>query len=96
MRVAELVDNSADAEARHIEIMCKDVKIHSTGRHNLEEIAVLDDGIGMDEELLRRSLKFGDGKDAKSDDLGKFGMGVAKRVNITMPNEWRCILGQNP
>ena len=87
--VAELVDNSVDAKARHIEIMCKDVKGYGTGRHNLEEIAVLDDGRGMDKELLRRSLKFGDGKDAKSDDLGKFGMGLpnasisqCKRVEV--------------
>ena len=87
--IAELVDNSVDANARHIEIMCKDRKIYDTGRHNLEEVAVLDDGIGMNKETLRRSLKFGDGKNAKHDDLGKFGMGLpnasisqCKRVEV--------------
>lgn len=87
--IAELVDNSVDANAHHIEIMCKDRKIYDTGRNNLDEIAVLDDGIGMSEELLRRSLKFGDGKDAKHDDLGKFNMGLpnasisqCKRVEV--------------
>ena len=74
--IAELVDNSVDAKSCHIEIMCKDIRIHSTGRDNLDEIAILDDGRGMNEDELRRSLKFGDGKDAESNDLGKFGIGL--------------------
>lgn len=74
--VAELVDNSVDARAKHIEIMCMDVKDYGTGRHHLDKIAVLDDGKGMDEDKLRRSLKFGDGKESEPDDLGKFGMGL--------------------
>ena len=82
--VAELVDNSVDARAKHIEIMCMDVKNYGTGRHHLDKIAVLDDGRGMDEDKLRRSLKFGDGKESKPDDLGKFGMGLPKRINISM------------
>jgi len=74
--IAELIDNSVDASAHHIEILCKDMKNYETGRNNLHEVAVLDDGVGMEENPLRRSLKFGDGKDPRSDDLGKFGMGL--------------------
>ena len=59
--VAELVDNSIDAKAKHVQILCQEKFNFSTNRYSLDMIAVLDDGNGMDENELRRSLLFGDG-----------------------------------
>ena len=87
--VAELVDNSIDADAKNIEILCQDT--HSgTGRYTLEKIAVLDDGTGMNDERLRSALLFGDGtRGDNPKDIGKYGMGLpnsslsqCKRVEV--------------
>ncbi len=88
--VAELVDNSIDANAKHIEILCQDVDDPSTGRSILKKIAVLDDGNGMNASQLRSALLFGDGtRGDNSKDIGKYGMGLpnsslsqCKRVEV--------------
>ena len=74
--VAEIIDNAVDANATEIEILCKDIKDPDGTRPILDNIAVLDNGYGMDEDVLRRSLKFGDGSDGKPEGIGKFGMGL--------------------
>lgn len=85
--VGELVDNSIDAGAKHVEILCKDTT--QRGRRTLDEIAVLDDGSGMDPNELRSSLLFGDGTRGGQKHIGKFGMGLpnaslsqCKRVDV--------------
>lgn len=85
--VGELVDNSIDAGAKHVEILCKDTT--QRGRRTLDEIAVLDDGSGMDSGELRSSLLFGDGTRDGQKHIGKFGMGLpnaslsqCKRVDV--------------
>ena len=88
--VAEIVDNSIDAEATHVEIICKETLNHSTNRHTLEQIAVLDDGHGMSAFELRSALLFGDGtRGSHPKDIGKYGMGLpnsslsqCKRVEV--------------
>ena len=75
--VAELVDNSIDAKAKHVQILCQEKFNFSTNRYSLDMIAVLDDGNGMDENELRSSLLFGDGtRGTKQTEIGKFGMGL--------------------
>lgn len=87
--VAELVDNAIDAKSKHVSIICQERLHHSTNRHHLEKIAVLDNGTGMNSEELRNSLLFGDGTRGKEFDIGKFGMGLpnaslsqCKRVEV--------------
>ena len=87
--VAELVDNSIDAHAKHIDIICLE-KRNVTGRYTLDKIAVLDDGHGMNVNELRSSLLFGDGtRGGNSNDIGRYGMGLpnsslsqCKRVEV--------------
>ena len=76
--IAELVDNAVEAKARHVEILCRNRADLLDGRvGGLEQIAVLDDGNGMNPETLRRSLRFGDGsRPPMSTGIGKFGMGL--------------------
>ena len=88
--IAEIVDNSIDAKAKHVEILCVEKKNSSTNRYTLDQIAILDDGHGMDADELRRSLLYGDGKSGKNPtDIGKYGMGLpnsslsqCKRVDV--------------
>jgi hypothetical protein len=90
--IAELIDNSIQAEAHDVEVFCfeKYVKINDKERRRICQIAVLDNGIGMEDDILRRSLRFGDGTRLKDrSGIGRFGMGLpnascsqAKRVEI--------------
>lgn len=76
--LAELCDNSVDAGAKHVELLCLDSWSQDSSRTNVTTIAVLDDGCGMDKNDLRVSLRFGDGKGfiKGSGRLGRFGYGL--------------------
>ena len=75
--IGELVDNSIDAGAKHVDILCLEKYNPSTSRYYLDKIAVLDDGSGMNEIELRNSLLFGDGtRGDNPHDMGKYGMGL--------------------
>lgn len=79
--VAELVDNSIEAEATRVEILCADRENTSGGRktRRLERIAVYDNGKGMSPELLETALTFGGGSHQDEESptgIGKFGMGL--------------------
>ena len=49
--LAELIDNSVQAEAKNIEIICieEQMQLADRRRKRLTKIAVLDDGLGMDD-----------------------------------------------
>lgn len=77
--LAELVDNSIQAGASDIDILVSEHEItpnqYTVNRVN--EIAVLDNGEGMDKDLLRRSLRLGDGTHFDdTEGIGKFGVGL--------------------
>lgn len=90
--LAELVDNSVQAGAGNVELLCaeQEVFVDKRTRRNLSEVAVLDDGCGMDAQVLRMALQFGNG--TRLDDrsgIGRFGMGLpsasisqCKRVDV--------------
>lgn len=72
--VAELIDNSFDAGATQIGVVLL-VDGKNAPPH---EIGVLDNGHGMGEETLRKSVQYGfSGEDSERDKpLGKFGVGL--------------------
>lgn len=76
--LAELIDNSIDAEATLVEVFaCESpVQVATRTRQRVETIAVLDNGKGMDFETLRRALKYGDGLGDDRKRIGRFGMGL--------------------
>ena len=79
--LAELIDNSVEAEAALIEVVAVETPPDPTvpyARARVSEIAVVDDGVGMDRITLRRSLRFGDGtrKDRRIQGIGRFGVGL--------------------
>ena len=90
--VAELIDNSIEASAERIELLCQEqhVQVTSQQRARLSEIAVLDNGEGMNAETLLNALKFGGGtRHNSARGIGKYGMGLptssmsqCKRVDV--------------
>lgn len=68
--VADLVDNSFDAEATF-------VKVFARQRDKDAEIIIADNGSGMDTSILAEAIKLGSNVEKSEDsDLGKFGMGL--------------------
>ena len=77
--LAELLDNSAQAKASLIEVFCiEDTEIlQDRRRKRIQEIAVLDNGTGMTETVLRKALQFGNGTHLSDrSGIGRFGMGL--------------------
>jgi len=79
--VAELMDNSIEAKASQVELLCADKTSILNHRRTtrIHEIAVLDNGEGMDSETLRIALQFGNGtrlEESQQKDIGRFGMGL--------------------
>ena len=77
--VGELIDNSIEASASTIDIVAINKKIRIGGRssNNVYKIAVLDDGIGMDIDVLGSCLSLGWGTRLDTrDGLGRFGFGL--------------------
>ena len=77
--LAELIDNSQQAGATVIEVICLQNRevIQHRERMRISRIAVLDNGKGMDAATLRRALQFGNGEYLNNrSGIGRFGMGL--------------------
>ncbi|MBN3927216.1 ATP-binding protein, partial [Nostoc sp. NMS4] len=79
--IAELMDNAIQAGASQVELLCGERKQQVEGRKRsrIEQIAVLDNGRGMDANVLRLALQFGNGTHLDEDKhtgIGRFGMGL--------------------
>ncbi len=59
----ELIDNSIEADAKTIQVLTfeEPVILPSRTVHRIKQIAVYDDGDGMDQETLQLTLQFGMG-----------------------------------
>lgn len=77
--VAELIDNAVQAGASAVELLALEVEefVRQRTRRRLQKIAVLDNGSGMDETVLRLALQFGNGTHLDDrEGIGRFGMGL--------------------
>jgi hypothetical protein len=79
--LAELMDNAIQAGASQVELLCGERKqqVEQRKRSRIEQIAVLDNGSGMDADVLRLALQFGNGtylEEEKHTGIGRFGMGL--------------------
>ncbi len=77
--LAELIDNSVQANAKSVEVICIErfQQINERNRRRTQAIGVLDNGEGMTPETLHLALQFGNGThlmDRKG--IGRFGMGL--------------------
>ena len=90
--LAELIDNAVQADASTIEVFCieKREQVRKRERSRLWEIAVLDNGSGMNSNTLWMALQFGNGTHLNDrTGIGRFGMGLpnasisqARRVEV--------------
>jgi len=87
--LAELIDNAIEADATSIEVFGLSRRDQETNRSKLKELAVLDNGHGMDELTLRGSLRYGHGTRRDRLGIGRFGLGLpnsslsqARRVEV--------------
>jgi hypothetical protein len=91
--IAELVDNSIEANAKDIDIFAisKNVLVNNTMSLRVQNIALLDNGDGMTKEVLSECLSLGWGTrlNSKKHTLGRFGFGLkgssisqARRVEV--------------
>ena len=92
--LAELIDNSIQHGASRVDLVCLETEQYVGVKNvfRISEIAVLDNGKGMDESILRQALQFGNGTNLDAQNqtsIGKFGMGLpsssisqAKRVEV--------------
>ena len=74
--LAELIDNSIESEAHSIEVFGLSRFDTRTNRRTLQELAVLDDGRGMDRHSLRSALRYGRGTRRERRGIGRFGIGL--------------------
>jgi hypothetical protein len=77
--LAELIDNSVQANANNVEVICIEAyrQINERSSRRIQAIGILDNGDGMSPETLRPALQFGNGThltDRKG--IGRFGMGL--------------------
>ncbi len=91
--LAELMDNSIQAGASQVELLCGEKEfIDQRRRMRIDQIAVLDNGAGMNAEVMKVALQFGNGTHLKASEqtgMGRFGMGLpsasisqCKRVDV--------------
>jgi len=77
--VAELIDNSIQAGGTKIELLCMEKIDYEMNipKARINEIAILDNGHGMDSETLIAALQFGNGTRLNDrSGMGRFGMGL--------------------
>ena len=79
--VAELIDNSIQANATEVYFVVYEKKIQNSdgykGGKQIDKIAIIDNGMGMPPEILHAALEFGASENRKNlKGMGKFGMGL--------------------
>lgn len=80
--LGEIVDNSVEAGAAHIAVMVTVEKVRKPGKKKatdqITEIAVVDDGCGMNRDTLRKCLALGESirERGRKLGIGRFGVGM--------------------
>ena len=77
--LAELIDNSIQAGADRVDVICieESVLVKERRRQRIKAIGVLDNGSGMTPEVLGLALQFGNGTHLTDrSGIGRFGMGL--------------------
>jgi len=83
--VSEIVDNSVEAEAENIFIIIRERLNTVSGRQQVSEIGFLDNGYGMDEEILSSCLGIGATTRKTRKGMGRFGVGLPQASLYACP-----------
>lgn len=82
--VSEIIDNSIEAEAKNIFVILREGISHS-GRKNVNEIGFLDDGEGMNYDILGSCLGIGASTRQSRKGMGRFGVGLPQASLYACP-----------
>lgn len=83
--MAEIVDNSIQAEAKNTFVIIKD-RVPAWGKKSqVYEVAFLDDGTEMSPEWVQGCLRFGNGTRRTTKGMGKFGVGLPQSSLYACP-----------
>ena len=75
--ICDIIDNSIEAGAENVNIVLR--REGSNDLKKIDAIAIVDDGHGMNQDMLESSIGFGStSRGEKRDGLGRFGMGLSK------------------
>lgn len=83
--VAEIVDNSIEAEAKNVFIVLREKVNDRSNRKVVSEIAFLDNGNGMNLEVLSECLGIGDTTKMDRTGMGRFGVGLPQASLYACP-----------
>lgn len=84
--MAEIVDNSVQANAKDIFIIISEKYNEKTGRNNINEIAFLDNGVGMNISELSKCLGIGYSTRTDRKGMGRFGVGLPQSSLYACPS----------
>ena len=83
--VSEIIDNSVEAEAKDVFVILKDEVNSTSGKKNITEIGFLDNGIGMNAEILGKCLGLGVSTRQARKGMGRFGVGLPQASLYACP-----------
>lgn len=84
--MAEIIDNSVQADAKNILVIVSEEYNEKTGRNNISEIAFLDDGEGMSYEKIEGCLGIGYSTRTDRKGMGRFGVGLPQASLYACPS----------
>lgn len=84
--MAEIIDNSVQANARNILVIISQKCNEKTGRNNIAEIVFLDDGDGMSYSEIEGCLGIGYSTRADRKGMGRFGVGLPQASLYACPS----------
>ena len=83
--VSEIIDNSVEAKAKNVFIILGEGTNGSSGRTIVNEVAFLDDGMGMNAQVLGGCLGLGSTTHAGRTGMGRFGVGLPQASLYACP-----------
>lgn len=83
--MSEIIDNSVQADASNVLVIVSEKYNSMTNRNNIDEIAFLDDGLGMAYEELEGCLGIGYSTRADRKGMGRFGVGLPQASMYACP-----------
>ena len=79
--LGEVIDNSIEAKANNIQLRLDEDKVK--GKNRIVRVIVVDDGEGMDENILHHYLQLGfSTRYMRHNTIGKYGVGRTRRLEL--------------
>nr|MCR5605121.1 ATP-binding protein [Lachnospiraceae bacterium] len=84
--MAEIIDNSVQANAKNVFVIVSEEYNSKTGRNNISEVCFLDDGTGMTISELEGCLGIGVSTRGDRKGMGRFGVGLPQASLYACPS----------